>query len=134
MTAMYKIFFAMLAVGAIGGVLFAGWARLFATFESGFVLFVILTGAVGFVWGFANYIFVKWVLRIFVGKFQTLERVLVGTEPQPLPNVFLSNEIDELEASMVRITDQFNKLLAANRSTTGTGRVSGLRPRRATGS
>ena len=110
MSMMYRIFYAILAAGGIGGVLFAFWARAFAGSSLGFGAFVGLSFAVGIVFGFINYIFVKAVLRIFVNKFFTLERVLVGTDPEPLPNVFLSNEIDEMEASMVRITDEFNRL------------------------
>ena len=57
--------------------------------------------------------------------------MLVGTEPNPLGNVFVSNEIDEIEASMVRITEAFNQLKTGGadrasrpgrRTSSGTGR------------
>ncbi|MBW2276632.1 MAG: hypothetical protein JRF63_04010 [Deltaproteobacteria bacterium] len=122
MSKMYKIFFAIVAAGAAGGALFALWARLFADFGDQYLIFVGLTAAIGLIYGFVNYIFVKSVLRIFVRKFHTLERVLVGTNPNELPNVFISNEIDEIEYSAVRITDQFNRLSTAQTmSARGTG-------------
>lgn len=110
MSSMYKIFYSILAAGALGGVVFSFWSLLFLEPVSNFVLYVGLSSLIGVVLGFVNYVFVKSVLRIFVNKFHTLERVLVGTNPDKLPNVFLSNEIDEIEASMVRITEQFDKL------------------------
>lgn len=119
MTMMYRIFFAMLAAGGVGGALFVGWSTLFAEPRGNFWLYLGLSVLVGLLYGFVNYIFVKSVLRIFVRKFQTLEKVLVGTDPEPLPNVFLSNEIDAIEASMVRITDRFHKL----QSETGVGSI-----------
>jgi len=110
MSMMYRIFFGILGAGVVSGGLFAFWAQLWTTPTINFWLFVGLSAAVGIGFGFANYVFVKWVLRIFVTKFFTLEMVLVGTDPKPLGNVFVSNEIDEMEASMVRITEAFSKL------------------------
>ena len=108
MTTMYKVFYAIVGLGALGGALFACWSRLYG--EGSFAVLVALSVLFGVVYGFINYAIVKAVLRAFVHKFHTLERVLVGTEPPELPNPLKSNEIDEIEASMVRITDQFNKL------------------------
>ncbi len=110
MSMMYKIFFSIMGAGVLGGGLFAIWSRVFGSFGDDYWLFFGLSGVVGLVWGFVNYIFIKSVLRIFVNKFHTLERVLVETTPGVLPNVFVSNEIDEIEASIVRISDRFNKL------------------------
>ncbi len=122
MSMMYKIFYAILAAGGLGGALFALWSRLFAEQAGKFWLFLVLSAVIGLVYGFVNYIFVKSVLRIFVNKFFTLERLLVGNHPKPLGNVFVSNEIDEMEASMVRITDAFNQLKAGGvRRTSRTG-------------
>lgn len=126
MSMMYKIFWAILAAGAGGGALFALWAHAFGPPTWSLSVFVGLSAAVGLAYGFVNYVFVKSVLRIFVNKFQTLERVLVGTTPNPLPNVFLSNEIDEIEASIVRITERFDKLTAATGGMAG--RMEGSRP------
>ena len=110
MTAMYKIFYAMLFVGGMGGIFFSFWSLLFVEVQTSFLLFVGLSAIVGVFIGLANYVFIKAILRVFVKKFHTLERVLVGTEPGELPNVFLSNEMDEIEAAIVRITDKYNKL------------------------
>lgn len=114
MSMMYRIFYGILGAGFVSGGLFAFWAKLWTTPTANFWLFVGLSAAVGIVFGFVNYIFVKWVLRIFVNKFFTLEQVLVGTNPTPLGNVFVSNEIDEMEKSMVRITEEFSKLKTAS--------------------
>ncbi len=110
MSMMYRIFYGILGAGVVSGGLFAFWAQLWTTPKTNFWLFMGMSAAVGISFGFANYIFVKWVLRIFVTKFFTLEMVLVGTNPKPLGNVLVSNEIDEMEASMVRITEEFAKL------------------------
>lgn len=115
MSMMYKIFWAILAAGGLGGGLFTLWARLFMAPVRSFWLFLGLSAAVGVIYGFVNYLFVKTVLRIFVNKFFTLERVLVGSEPTPLPNVLVSNEIDEMEAAMVRITEAFSRLQSGER-------------------
>lgn len=120
MSMMYKIFYAILGTGILGGALFALWSQAFNEPTGSFWLYLGLTAALGLVYGFFNYIFIKAVLRIFVNKFHTLERVLVGTNPQQLPNVLLSNEIDEIEASIVRITDEFNKLSSTTTRTPGT--------------
>ncbi len=117
MSMMYRIFYGILGAGMISGVLFAFWAKMWENSHASFMLFLGLSAAVGLLLGFANYVFVKWVLRIFVKKFFVLERVLVGTEPQELGNVFVSNEIDEMEASMVRISEEFNKLRTNVRAT-----------------
>lgn len=114
MSAMYRIFYSMLGAGALGGVVFSFWSLLFAEPTSALWVFSLLSALVGLVLGFVNYVFIKAVLRIFVNKFHTLERVLVGTDPKPLPNVLLSNEIDEIEASMVRITEQFDRLVSTS--------------------
>lgn len=110
MSMMYRIFYGILGAGVVSGGMFALWTRLWSTPLGNFWLFLGLSSAVGILFGFANYIFVKWVLRIFVNKFFTLEMVLVGSDPKPLGNVLVSNEIDEMEASMVRITKAFSKL------------------------
>ncbi len=132
MSMMYKIFFAIMGTGAIGGGLFALWSRAFGSFGEDYWLFLALSAAIGLVWGFVNYILIKVVLRIFVNKFHTLERVLVHTNPDELANVFLSNEIDEIEASIVRISDQFNKLSTQTLDSAPTIGVSG-RPSRYSG-
>ncbi len=130
MSMMYRIFYGILGAGLVSGGLFAVWAQLWTTPKGSFWLFFGLSAAVGILFGFVNYIFVKWVLRIFVNKFFTLEQVLVGTNPEPLGNVFVSNEIDEMESSMVRITEEFSKLKTDARRTASQGAMRTQHPGR----
>ncbi len=132
MSMMYRIFFGILGTGLISGALFAFWARLFSVPTTSFAVFLALSVALGLALGLANYIFVKWVLRIFVNKFFTLEQVLVGTKPDPLGNVMVSNEIDEMEASMVRITEAFSTLKSASRRSASRSTLRAQQPGRGT--
>ena len=133
MSMMYRIFYGILGAGVVSGGLFALWTQLWSTPSANFWLFLGLSCALGILFGFANYIFVKWVLRIFVNKFFTLEMVLVGSNPAPLGNVLVSNEIDEMEASMVRITEEFSKLkTASGRRSSSHGSLRIQQPQRGT--
>jgi hypothetical protein len=135
MSMMYRIFYGILGAGVVSGGLFALWTRLWSTAPDNFWLFLGLSSALGILFGFANYIFVKWVLRIFVNKFFTLEMVLVGSDPKPLGNVLVSNEIDEMEASMVRITEEFSKLkTSSTRRSSSHGSLRIQQPQRGTSS
>lgn len=63
---------------------------------------------VGVGFAFTLYLLEKLVLRAFVHKMHTLERVVAGTHPSELPPLWASNEIDEVERSASRIVAKLN--------------------------
>ncbi|MBI4951513.1 MAG: hypothetical protein HY908_05735 [Myxococcales bacterium] len=108
--AMWKLFLSIMGSGlVIGiatplvGIAFAGGAWAGPT-----VLYVAVSLLLGVAYAFGMYVFVKALLRSFVQKLHTLERVVVGTVPPPLPGILVSNEIDEIEKSTARIISRLD--------------------------
>lgn len=97
--AMWKLFLAIMISGASMGVAFPLVLRALPTGVAPWFPGVLL----GAVYAFVMYVFVKSMLRAFVLKLHTLERVVAGTTPPELPGVLFSNEIDEVEQSAARI-------------------------------
>jgi hypothetical protein len=101
--AMWKLFLSIMASGAVMGVVYPIMFRGLAMAGLGMGAMLGLSIFAGLVYAFVMYIFVKSMLRAFVRKLHTLERVVAGITPPELPTVWVSNEIDEVERSAARI-------------------------------
>jgi HAMP domain-containing protein len=102
---MWKLFLSTMAAGLALGLVYP--FVLLALVDRRGALFAVSV-AVGLGFAFTLYLLVKSLLRAFVHKMHTLERVVAGTKPSELPPVWASNEIDEVEKSAARIVAKLN--------------------------
>lgn len=112
MPAMWKLFVSILASGAAMGVVFPLALGALPRGVSPWGPSV----ALGVAYAFAVYVSVKFMLRAFVRKLHTLERIVAGSTPPELPSVFVSNEFDEVERSATRIIARLDAARAESES------------------
>lgn len=116
--AMWKLFVSIMVSGLAAGLVATVVGHTLADRSglAGLGVYLAVNLLAGLAYSFLLYVFVKIVLRSFVRKLHTLERVVVGTQPPLLPGVLRSNEIDEVERSTARIVAELDSVRAQGES------------------